>query len=202
MTKQSVKAPGPFVLVQFGVILCTCKLPGVKICKRLLLPQFSSNFNLTVENVCNRGEIQAITFSGDLANFESIYGTLKRSYFSYIAILSIRLCWFNLAKGQAQRQGPRASCFSSVNPLKVKVCSFFHVGASTPPSWLLNEKADPVITDDVTAEVAVEDQGFFDFEKFKKLLGKPTVNSATCKATICSRAGYIFICAPFVDEKM
>ena len=46
-----------------------------------------------------------------------IYGTLKISYLSYTLPVSIKLCWFNLAKGQAGCQGPWASCLIIFVPI-------------------------------------------------------------------------------------
>ncbi len=60
--------------VHCGVIVgsfhALCKIPGVKISKRLLLPQFSSNFNQTLKKACNPGKCRPLLFSGNLPNFK------------------------------------------------------------------------------------------------------------------------------------
>ncbi len=59
----------------------------------------------------NQGGIQAITFCGDPPNLK-IYGSLKISRSAALDVLqlAINLSWFHLAKGQAERHGPSASC--------------------------------------------------------------------------------------------
>ncbi len=58
----------------------------------------------------NQEGIQAITFSGYLPNFKSIWH-FEEKLPQLLASISIELCWFHLEKGQAERQGPWASCF-------------------------------------------------------------------------------------------
>ncbi len=93
-----------FILGSFGAL---CKISDVKIFKTLLLPQFSFNFNQTLQKACIRENTGYYTCS--ICQILKVHGALKRSYLSYIASIH-KLSWFLLAKGQAERQGTWASC--------------------------------------------------------------------------------------------
>ncbi len=79
---------GRVIWVQFEVIRCTLQIPDVKIFKRLLLPQFSSNFNQTLQKACIRGKYRLLLFLS-VCHSLKVYGTLNRSYFSSMYIASI-----------------------------------------------------------------------------------------------------------------
>ncbi len=70
-----------FSLQSFGAL---CKIPNVRIFKRPLLPQFSSNFNHNLKKSCNPGKYRLLLFLA-ICQF-CVHGTLKRSYLCYIAI--------------------------------------------------------------------------------------------------------------------
>ena len=69
--------------------------------------QFHANLR---EKYGNQEEMQAIMFWLS-AKFETY--TLVINHIGYIDIF-IKLCWFDLAKGEAGRQGPWASCLFSL----------------------------------------------------------------------------------------
>ncbi len=72
-----------------------------------MLPQFSSSFNQTLHRM-HSGKIQTIAFCLYLPKL-NVFGILNISYLSYIASIP-KVYWFHLAKGQAERQDPWASC--------------------------------------------------------------------------------------------
>ena len=61
-----------------------CKISNVKIFKRSLVPQFSSNFNQTLQKACIQGKYRLLLFL-DSCQILKGYGTLKISYLSQIA---------------------------------------------------------------------------------------------------------------------
>ena len=97
-----------FTLGSFGAL---CKLPDVNIF-RLLLPQFSSNFNQTLEKACNPGKCRPFLF---LSICQITSATLP---------LSIKLYLVHLANGETDRQGPWASCYSP--DIHAWYCFFTH----------------------------------------------------------------------------
>ncbi len=67
---------------------------------------FSYNFNQTlVEKACNREKHRPLLFLS-ICQILKVYGTLQRSYLNYIHYHYPKICWFHLATGQADRQGP------------------------------------------------------------------------------------------------
>ena len=107
MTVRKVKRMNIFYLGSYGlcyVVYFSCliiwvqfdlsfsalwKTPDVNIFKRLLVPQFSFNVNQTSDKAYNSGEIQVITFSGDLPNFK--YMALLREVTSATLAQSMKL---------------------------------------------------------------------------------------------------------------
>ncbi len=81
------------------------KISGVKIFKRLvLLPEFSPNFSQTLQKACNQVKYRLFLFLV-ICQILKVYGTLKISYHSYIAIIH-KAMFVSSCKGQADVKAP------------------------------------------------------------------------------------------------
>ncbi len=117
-----------FSEVSLGSFAALSKISDVKSFKRLLPPQFSSNFNQKVYRKHVIGwKYRLLPFSGDLPNFKITW----HFEYKFPQLQSITICWFHLAKGQAENQSPRASFFN-LSPVKMHVP---YIKTSNPAAW-------------------------------------------------------------------
>ncbi len=104
-----------------------CKISNVKIFKRSLVPQFSSNFNQTLQKACIQGKYRLLLFL-DSCQILKGYGTLKISYLSQIA---------SIHKAMLVSSSNRSSKLS--RPLGLLLMNYLCL-ATSGPKWSIFSK--------------------------------------------------------------